>query len=157
MLIFFCTVKCPRGSTTVIGDCVLCPVGFYKEIEGNSECVPCPPGTNTLYEGARSSSDCRGSCRHSHNNLSYDFLFLAPCRPGSSSPSGLKPCSSCPIGSYQSDRGQKRCQHCPLGFSTARDGADDSALCLGTLPNCILSQCTVAVFYCRTVPPELLQ
>ncbi len=61
-------------------------------------------------------------------------IFLAddaaPCPAGTFSTTGLAPCTSCAIGSYQISLQSQSCSSCPAGQSTVSTGATSSASCL---------------------------
>lgn len=56
-------------------------------------------------------------------------LYVAPCALGFYSPTGLMPCTACPIGYYQNLPGQTTCDQCPLGSTTSAVGAIDVSTC----------------------------
>ncbi|ELU02705.1 hypothetical protein CAPTEDRAFT_199677 [Capitella teleta] len=127
-------LTCPRGSSMSNDDCVLCPLGYFKEVEGDSQCIQCPGAKSTPHRGARSSSECR-----------------APCSAGSSSPSGLEPCPPCPVGFYQSDEGSTQCRMCPNGYSTLHPGAEDIETCIEKCNSNSYSE--TGLFPCQPCPP----
>uniref|UniRef100_A0A670ZQK9 Signal peptide, CUB domain and EGF like domain containing 2 n=1 Tax=Pseudonaja textilis TaxID=8673 RepID=A0A670ZQK9_PSETE len=84
--------------------CILCPNGTYQDNEGQIVCEPCPNlqrSGDSKAIGARSISECGGQCS-----------------PGEYSADGLKPCLSCPSGSYQPEPGRTSCFTCGGGLMT---------------------------------------
>ncbi|XP_071103521.1 sushi, von Willebrand factor type A, EGF and pentraxin domain-containing protein 1-like [Haliotis cracherodii] len=94
-------VPCPKGSYYKEELCELCPVGYYQDTTGSTDCKKCPIGFSSLKEGSSNETQC-----------------LAMCGPGHVSPTGLVPCSSCSRGTFQPDTGNKSCTACPQGFTT---------------------------------------
>ena len=54
------TVKCPPGSYGFEGECHVCAVGEYQDVEGQVTCIRCPKGLTTLYNGSTNASHCNG-------------------------------------------------------------------------------------------------
>ncbi len=76
--------------------CEACPQNTYKPTYGwNATCTPCPGNSSTLQNASISQTDCR-------------------CVPGFFGPPG-GPCSPCPAGRYQDERGVNTCKQCPRG------------------------------------------
>ncbi|XP_063970226.1 sushi, von Willebrand factor type A, EGF and pentraxin domain-containing protein 1-like [Lytechinus pictus] len=101
-------VACPPGffSDGAKDVCIPCTSGSYQDESAQSSCKICPYGQTTSKEGAKHINDCRDQCS-----------------PGSFSPSGLVPCISCDLRSYQSEAGQRSCDTCPTNQKTYRYGA----------------------------------
>ena len=71
---FYNAVDCPVGFTAIFSNggesesqptCEQCSVGTFKNITGNSDCMPCPAGVNgflgqttTARNGSTSVNDC---------------------------------------------------------------------------------------------------
>ncbi|XP_065060118.1 uncharacterized protein LOC135687479 [Rhopilema esculentum] len=112
--------NCPTGhfanSSSLL--CQECPVGFFQDDEGMSECEPCPASYSTQGKGSKHPSDC-----------------IAKCAAGTFSPTGLEdslvPCKPCPISTFSELNGSTECQACPQGTTTLAAGASDAAQCLG--------------------------
>ncbi|CAL1545258.1 unnamed protein product, partial [Lymnaea stagnalis] len=116
------TYRCPEGSVLVNNTCVNCPIGTffhviikrcmdcpkgtYQPEEGHNTCLRCPDNKSTDKEHAKSEQDCK-----------------ALCLPGSFSPSGLEPCETCALGSYQSDYSADFCYTCSKGKTTHKRGS----------------------------------
>uniref|UniRef100_A0A3B3T3R4 Sushi, von Willebrand factor type A, EGF and pentraxin domain-containing protein 1 n=1 Tax=Paramormyrops kingsleyae TaxID=1676925 RepID=A0A3B3T3R4_9TELE len=105
---------CPVGTyySLEFGVCESCWRGSYQDLEGQTECTPCPDGSSTPYLHSRSLSECKEQCK-----------------PGSSSASGLETCESCPLGQYQPGFGSRLCLPCPEETSTVNRGAIHVAEC----------------------------
>jgi len=58
------------------------------------------------------------------------IIFPGGCEPGTFSYSGAKPCSPCPLGTYQPDYNRASCLPCPAGVSTVGEGASQFIHCL---------------------------
>lgn len=105
-------VLCPSGSYYRNDTCVDCPVGEYQELEGQMECLACPPDSSTEEVRCRNETDCKRLCK-----------------PGTYSVSGLETCISCPVATYQNKRGETSCEPCRNGTTTSTYGASDSNDC----------------------------
>ncbi|KAF2985580.1 hypothetical protein EK904_004452 [Melospiza melodia maxima] len=68
--------------------------------------------------------DCFGlvlKCQHT--NRDDHFQFLGQCSPGHYSSDGFKPCTVCPLGTYQPEPGRTLCFPCGGGLVTKYEGA----------------------------------
>ena len=54
------SVNCAPGKYDNGTDCVECDIGSYQDIEGQTECNPCPLHTTTNTTGANSETMCIG-------------------------------------------------------------------------------------------------
>nr|CAD7573337.1 unnamed protein product [Timema californicum] len=119
-------VKCPIGTAHNItsGLCESCGFGRFQPLEGQTSCELCPPGTSTRRIHAKNIQECRPLCPPG--------CFGRKRRPTLEIP-GLKPCTTCEVGSYQTLQGQTKCLRCPSNTTTRRRGAkganDCKALC----------------------------
>lgn len=96
---------CPVGTQSIANnDCQLCPIGKYRQSTAQVNCVDCPSGTSTYFEGAVSSTQC-----------------LAKCGSGYYSASGLAPCTPCAVGTIPFN--STYCQQCPSGQTTRTAGS----------------------------------
>ena len=70
-----------------------------------------------------------------HKSLSYLYFLLffppVPCPPGSFSPTGLAPCTSCNRRSFQPHNESRICVPCPGTTATVLRGAKTSQDCIG--------------------------
>lgn len=61
----FSSVNCPSGSYSTqingVTECKLCPIGEYKDTDGNQTCTPCPANKSTYSEGSIHVNDCKGN------------------------------------------------------------------------------------------------
>ena len=59
-LLLWVADSCQFGSyyNLTLGQCVLCPVGFYAELPGSYLCDACPVGETTAREGTTASVSC---------------------------------------------------------------------------------------------------
>ncbi len=92
--------------------CWPCSKGEYQSSQGASSCALCPAGHGTPRRGAVKSEECSPQCT-----------------PGQESPTGLVPCTSCGLGSYQPSHGASACLRCPVGHSTKNVGANSVDEC----------------------------
>ncbi|XP_033101326.1 sushi, von Willebrand factor type A, EGF and pentraxin domain-containing protein 1-like, partial [Anneissia japonica] len=106
--------NCPAGTFFKYGSCIRCEKGFYQAKEAQLSCTPCPQGSTTLSEYAKSQLECK-----------------APCKPGTYSESGIESCLACPIGTYQGRGRQTKCFPCPIGLATPIPGATSLEQCQG--------------------------
>lgn len=58
-----------------------------------------------------------------HTNRDDHFRFLGQCSPGHYSSDGFKPCTVCPLGTYQPEPGRTLCFPCGGGLVTKYEGA----------------------------------
>uniref|UniRef100_A0A8D2MDS8 Signal peptide, CUB domain and EGF like domain containing 1 n=1 Tax=Zonotrichia albicollis TaxID=44394 RepID=A0A8D2MDS8_ZONAL len=86
--------------------CVPCSPGTYQDTEGQLTCEPCPSNDGQGVAGARNVSECGGQCS-----------------PGHYSSDGFKPCTVCPLGTYQPEPGRTLCFPCGGGLVTKYEGA----------------------------------
>ena len=54
---------CPKGQMKRGSSCMLCAVGFYKDVVGDRTCFPCGTGRTTNKPGATKITDC-GKVHH---------------------------------------------------------------------------------------------
>ncbi|XP_019629555.1 PREDICTED: LOW QUALITY PROTEIN: sushi, von Willebrand factor type A, EGF and pentraxin domain-containing protein 1-like [Branchiostoma belcheri] len=109
-----CRKLCSPGnySSTGLEDCTPCEVGSYQPNERSTSCEQCSNGTSTEAVGSTSEDDCK-----------------VVCPAGSSSPTGVVPCSICAEDTYQTDTGQRECVACPDGYETDASGATSQSDC----------------------------
>ncbi|XP_078575764.1 sushi, von Willebrand factor type A, EGF and pentraxin domain-containing protein 1-like [Branchiostoma floridae x Branchiostoma japonicum] len=105
------TQSCASCSTgtfydVAVHDCTECPRGQYQDQDGQLECKTCPTGTSTVQTAATSVLDCKGLCP-----------------PGKYSATGLEPCSTCQINTFQPEAGKTFCHRCPNTTVTKYAGA----------------------------------
>ncbi|XP_035698663.1 sushi, von Willebrand factor type A, EGF and pentraxin domain-containing protein 1-like [Branchiostoma floridae] len=105
------TQSCASCSTgtfydEAVHECTECPRGQYQDQDGQLECKTCPPGTSTVQTAATSVLDCKGLCP-----------------PGKYSATGLEPCSTCQINTFQPGIGKTFCNRCPNTTVTKYAGA----------------------------------
>ncbi|XP_078656597.1 sushi, von Willebrand factor type A, EGF and pentraxin domain-containing protein 1-like isoform X2 [Branchiostoma floridae x Branchiostoma belcheri] len=98
-------------------DCMECPRGQYQDQDGQVLCKSCPPDTSTVQTAATSALDCKGYCP-----------------PGKYSATGLEPCSTCKVNTYQPEAGKTFCHPCPNTTVTAYVGATSSKECHEPIP-----------------------
>ncbi|XP_019645335.1 PREDICTED: sushi, von Willebrand factor type A, EGF and pentraxin domain-containing protein 1-like [Branchiostoma belcheri] len=98
-------------------DCMECPRGQYQDQDGQLLCKSCPPDTSTVQTAATSALDCKGYCP-----------------PGKYSVTGLKPCSTCKVNTYQPEAGRTFCHPCPNETVTTYAGATSSKECYEPIP-----------------------
>lgn len=105
---------CPRGMflDEVENSCKECPIGQYMDTDGNTSCKLCPVGYSTLLAGSKQREAC-----------------IKQCTAGSISPTTLKPCTPCPLGTYQNSDGMTVCTKCPSGQTTAFTGSSNKTMC----------------------------
>ncbi|XP_070554219.1 sushi, von Willebrand factor type A, EGF and pentraxin domain-containing protein 1-like [Ptychodera flava] len=120
-----CIDICKPGtySLTGLATCKSCPKGTYQPGEKQTACIPCPPSTTTAVEGATSSEQCG-----------------AQCSVGMFSPSGVEPCSPCPVGFYQPGRGQRKCLECQDPKTTYGIGTTSDDHCI-EIDHCASGPC----------------
>ncbi|XP_053381797.1 sushi, von Willebrand factor type A, EGF and pentraxin domain-containing protein 1-like [Mercenaria mercenaria] len=109
-------IDCPEGTYYVSGPgpsvCEACRKGTYQDKAAQLRCIRCPVGTTTHSVGASSVKECKEACK-----------------PGTYSRDGLKPCSPCEQGQYQSFYGQTFCRSCQGSKSTLTFGAMSVSNC----------------------------
>ncbi|GAB1600780.1 sushi, von Willebrand factor type A, EGF and pentraxin domain-containing protein 1-like [Argonauta hians] len=89
-------VNCPIGYFFKNDTCHPCPIGSYQDEEGKTECMKCPPGSNTLSTKSKDIKDCRKFCQ-----------------PGTYSGTGYAPCQLCELSTYQENYNSTSCRKCP--------------------------------------------
>ncbi len=80
-----------------------------------TSCLSCPAGLTTAFVASTAEVNCS-----------------TPCPPGSSSPTGLSPCSNCLHATFNPFSFQLACADCCCGKNTTRSGAvaEDECACL---------------------------
>ena len=58
----FFIVLCSSGTfyDPAVQECVDCPVGYYQEQEGQTQCEKCPEGTSTEHGRTKNVTLCKG-------------------------------------------------------------------------------------------------
>lgn len=54
-------MECPEGTSDGGDWCVLCDIGTYQSESGQMECLSCPAGYTTQFEGTEDVADCNGN------------------------------------------------------------------------------------------------
>ena len=72
----FCIADCPSGSgyDVDVGSCVLCPIGYHSEFDGEGNCILCPANTYNNEIGAKECMTCP------YGTTSY--IGATSCLPG---------------------------------------------------------------------------
>lgn len=134
---------CDTGQLLMDKRCVACSLATYYSISSGT-CQPCPPGT---YQDEEGQLDCK-PCPHQLSGVGVEGAKNVlecgeACWPGSYSENGLKPCRTCPIGTYQPDYGRTLCLPCGPGILTHSTGATG-------FQHCIVSEkCQTGHFYSK--------
>jgi len=117
--VYYC-YECPRGHymNATSPTCQECPVGFFQDDEGMTECEPCPEFHSTLQSGSTKQSQCLSQCVAGH------FSITGLNSPGD-------PCQPCPLGTYNDVNGSSECETCPQGTTTLSIGSDSRSRCVG--------------------------
>ena len=68
-------VCAPGQHLSSSGNCVLCPIGFYQDREGQTSCKSCPPNTKTLSIGAMAISSCCKLIIIIYSRLATDWVL----------------------------------------------------------------------------------
>jgi hypothetical protein len=76
-----------------LADCVGCRPGFYKTLEGDHACTPCPPNAFSLLANQTSISSC--VCQHGYIFNATSLL-----------------CDACPPGTFNNQAGETQCFAC---------------------------------------------
>jgi hypothetical protein len=76
-----------------LADCVGCRPGFYKSLEGDHACTPCPPNAFSLLANQTSISSC--ICQHGYTWNATALL-----------------CDACPPGTFNNQAGEGQCFAC---------------------------------------------
>ncbi|WAR31961.1 SVEP1-like protein, partial [Mya arenaria] len=110
---FICKA-CPAGTyfNASSETCELCPIGQYIEMSGMSECDTCPSDHSTMKTGSKMLSNC-----------------TRLCEPGFVSGTTMVPCTACPKGTFQPEKGQTTCAQCPPGTTTSSGNAISLSMC----------------------------
>jgi cysteine-rich repeat protein len=146
---------CARGFTG--GDhgfeCVPCPTGTYKDIEGSGECKSCPAGLNYSPLSAASLADCTckagtflrdGVVAFSEPGLDLQYERLENIIIAIASSNTQAKCENCPAGTFkQSDGIGMPCTPCGVGEVSIHAGATTCSPCganegtVMTLTDCV--------------------
>jgi hypothetical protein len=87
-----------------LADCVGCRPGFYKTLEGDHACTPCPPNAFSLLANQTSISSCM--CQHG-------YIWNA----------ATKLCDVCPPGTFNNRANESRCFVCVSSIATSSSTA----------------------------------
>jgi hypothetical protein len=133
-----CTV-CPAGSYINNGVCTLCPRGYFSDVDGSYECIPCSPGTFSNLTGR--TTECQpcfpGQVSNSGSTLCTD------CLPGTYSNSESTSCSPCLPGTYSKSQKATSCSPCLPGTYSNSEKTTLCSQCFpGTFSNPGSSSCT---------------
>ncbi|OWF52623.1 Fibropellin-1 [Mizuhopecten yessoensis] len=119
-----CTVVvCPAGQKriAITNSCEVCPIGQYQPNQGESNCIPCSPGTyTTRTTGTDLQSDC-----------------VDNCSPGYEYNTTSRVCVACGLGTYKSQVGNWKadqttvinCTSCPPLKTTTSAASTSSTAC----------------------------
>ena len=101
--------KCNAGLTGLDGgeQCVPCYRGSYKDVLGDSACLPCPSNSSTKAGSAK-----LVDCRCSRGFSGADGALCVPCSAGSYK-NATGNCLACAAGTYTSETASFECTHCP--------------------------------------------
>ncbi|XP_055865963.1 sushi, von Willebrand factor type A, EGF and pentraxin domain-containing protein 1-like isoform X3 [Biomphalaria glabrata] len=102
---------CGLGKEFRYSKCLNCYENYYKDTEGNTDCIKCPRHKETSITGATSVSDC---------NVDY-------CDIGAEYVD--QTCSDCQVGFYKETQGKSSCAKCPAHYITLATGATSGDDC----------------------------
>eukprot|EP00929_Paragymnodinium_shiwhaense_P099659 TRINITY_DN6143_c0_g1_i3.p1 TRINITY_DN6143_c0_g1~~TRINITY_DN6143_c0_g1_i3.p1 ORF type:complete len:1107 (-),score=203.67 TRINITY_DN6143_c0_g1_i3:225-3545(-) len=134
---------CPEGEEDVMGQCVPCAVGSYRD-SNLLQCKPCPSGTFTAVTGTSRCSLCEQgtfgetvglsaceNCSIGHAAVEQGMSACPACRPGHFMDFvGAAECERCPEGHYANGTGSTSCLVCPDGRRTRGLGARELSECI---------------------------
>ncbi|XP_054276634.1 sushi, von Willebrand factor type A, EGF and pentraxin domain-containing protein 1-like [Macrosteles quadrilineatus] len=128
-------VKCPPGTYWKEGkrNCVACGFGTYQPLPAQLDCLLCPNNTSTRKLHAKNVLSCRGVCPA--GTYGSGRGHHAPGRKG------VKPCLSCPLGTFQPNPGELACLSCGENKTTARRRSTRSEDCHLPPSPCLPSPC----------------
>ena len=109
-----CRPECEDGhQIDLLGNCLPCPLGQYRQKGVDLGCQTCPKGFTTSRPGSGAASDCS----------------LPICLAGEYLDAVTNECTLCALGFYQPDDQQTECLPCPSDTTTKRQGATDKEEC----------------------------
>lgn len=134
---------CTPGSYLPLSsrNCTACPAGTYQPRSGARGCIPCAPGSISTVDGSVRCTPCetlQTSNKYRTDCIcdsGYAFDYVSKkckiCPAGTVYiKSGYSPyCESCPLNTYQPNRGASNCLDCPDGFVSG-PGATQCLKCL---------------------------
>ncbi|PFH31737.1 GCC2 and GCC3 domain-containing protein [Besnoitia besnoiti] len=131
-------LACPRGSFCLgQSDPVPCPPGTYSDVEGLSaedQCKKCPPGSYCSSPGLAAPSGLCAGGYFCEEGAADPRPVAQVCPPGHMCPQGVTEPAPCPVNTWQPLKGQTECQVCPAGFLCDAQGArpcDEGSYCDG--------------------------
>ena len=121
-LLYLISVHCEPGKAYRDNKCVVCDVGTYKEVAGNTNCINCPANSTTPGEGSVNEAPC---------SLTLLYLISVHCEPGKAFK--VDKCVVCDVGTYKEAAGNTNCISCPANSTTPGEGSVNEVHCSLTL------------------------
>jgi cysteine-rich repeat protein len=121
---------CALGFTGPDGEnCTACNPGFYKDVNGSSNCTGCPVNTFNPDASAINSSSCRACSEHMVAPIQSFKPTACKCDVGYTGEDGTN-CSACIAGKYKDTVGNVTCTDCEIGKYLVSTAANASAQCI---------------------------
>jgi hypothetical protein len=98
-----------NSDNQLIGQCIACPAGYYKEEKGNANCLAC--------------------AEHAHSVTASTTKTACLCTSGYTGDDG-GPCTACSIGKYKTSVGSETCVHCWPHSTNLAIASNNSLHCL---------------------------
>ena len=95
-------------------DCTPCPVGTYKDVSGERDCIQCAKEKYSVHLHALYISTCTPCGGNSSSELGNSLLNDCTCNSGHYGPDEGS-CNVCLKGQYKSVRGDYPCRSCGVG------------------------------------------
>ena len=108
--------ECDLGKYVVDRNCQDCPFGTHKDTRSNPTCRDCPAGFTTMETGNIDCFVCPvgETCGCPRGQFGTQDS-CDDCPVGYFS-TGNKECTTCPLTTYQDEKGQGACRDCPAGL-----------------------------------------
>jgi hypothetical protein len=141
--------RCTHGHFGINGEaCSPCPVGTYKDVQGDFPCEYCPDDLYSNALAAVSIDTCLACPSHSTSFNSMKATLLAClCDPGYTGTLGN--CTSCPAGFYKTTYGSAACTPCPNNTYSITPAAVSDDVCLPCRENSVSTEGTGVELGCQ--------
>jgi len=140
-----------QGTAASAAGCTPCALGFYKAINGDGNCEPCPDGSLSTRPGALSESEC--ICKAPSSQMSGEpGNPECRCVEGAggdardTAVAAAERCQLCPESSFKAAEGNEDCDPCPAGASTGLLGSRrvDECMCFSNFATIVNGSCVCA-------------
>ena len=143
-----CFISIVHSTSAINYQCSVCPIGQYKSVTSNNECLSCPPDTYQDTLGATSVTQCKPCPANSYAPAGTGKIADCLCGLGYT---GDEECVRCTAGTYKAANGTSNCTSCPAGTASPTEAATSPDACITCA---IHTYASTGASTCTACPPD---